>query len=292
LLNKRGAIIVMKRSIVVPIAVISSITTILTITMVLIGFSWHVSASATAQQTTENIEYRSISSLSFLPLNQSANYVKDPNTQRLGITGQTRVFSNNNNVFVAPLVLPNQSRLIAVTLFGQDFDPQGEIGLRLKRCDHSQARCVVLLETTSTVTYSAGIFETTKLATNELIDNNIYNYILEAELTALANSGLRSVRLDVITPQKVAVSASSPNQWDLSGTTYGYRIPTTGFTQVKVCAGDLSHLNNTTHYPYLTVDDSTYPLDSNECVIVWGYEFEVHRELNTGSSSGSYEILR
>ena len=71
--------------------------------------------------------------------------------------------------------------------------------MRLRRCEHNQGRCVTLTDATSTDAFAIGRFETLKVALlREVINNNLYTYFLELELTAGGNSGLRSVRLGLL----------------------------------------------------------------------------------------------
>jgi hypothetical protein len=60
----------------------------------------------------------------------------------------------------------------------------------------------------------------------------------------------------------------------------------------RICTDDLSHLPNPTHYPTLVVDGLAQPLASNTCVDATGYTIELRRQLNTGPSSGTYQILQ
>jgi hypothetical protein len=168
------------------------------------------------------------------------------------------------------------------------------VAVRLKRCDHGQARCVNVVETTSTDSYAAGQFQTVRIAAlNEIIDNNLYSYLVELELTALFDSGLRSVRLEMANEGSGSPPPSGGvEQWSLAGDVTSFIIPNGGWAQVRVCTGDLSHLPNQTHYPTLTVDGRSTTLGSNTCVTVWGRNIQLRRELNTGPSSGTYQILR
>jgi hypothetical protein len=147
-----------------------------------------------SQLQANSAQFVSISAVAFQPTQPNIPYFKDLQRQLLGLTAQTQ-----NALFVAPLALQDRSELVGLTVFGEDFDNQGEIRLRLKRCDHGQARCVSLAETTSTAGYNFGQFETARISfSTNTIDNNAFAYFLELELTALAGSGLRAVRLEII----------------------------------------------------------------------------------------------
>lgn len=244
-----------------------------------------------AIQTGELRQYLSLSAMAFGPVSQFAVYYKDVNQQLLTLGNQPRNFTGDNNRFVAPLSLPDLTRLSGLTLYGQDTDNLGEVRLRLKRCDHNQPRCLILAEAASVPEYSAGPFEIPS-PFNEVIDNNLYTYFLELELTALGNSGLRSVRLELFTTASPTPSPGPSERWQLAGNETIFRIPNHRTTDVRVCTDDLSHLDNPTHFPVLIVDGQLYRLISNNCMTVWGFDIEVRRELNTGPSSGTYQILR
>ncbi len=277
------------------IAIISSFSTVAIIAGSMLFFSWALAASSstTTQQTIDNFAFVSISSLAFEPVDQNAAYNKDVKRQMLTLNSQTGRFVDGENIFIAPLILPDKSILTGMTVFGEDFDNQGAVQLRLKRCYHNQARCINLAETTSTDSYAAGQFETVKVTIpNEVVDNNFYSYILELELTALSSSGLRSVRLEMVDRSGTAASPADVNKWSLAGEVTNFLLPNSDLTQVRVCTDDLSHLKNATHYPRLVVDGKSMPLSSNSCVTVWGRDIEVQRALNTGPSSGTYQFLR
>jgi hypothetical protein len=243
-------------------------------------------------QTIGGPQYISISALAFGPLNQFTAYFKDTNQQLLTLGNQPRNFSGDNNRFIAWLTMPDQTRLTGLTVFGQDFDNLGEIRLRLKRCDHNQPRCLTLTESASTVEYDGGLFEKVSLF-NERVDNSFYNYFLELELTALGDSGLRSVRLETATTGGVTPTPpASVEKWSLSGDVRSFRLPNQTTTQVRLCADDWSHLDNPTHYPILIVDGQVINLTPNACIVVWGYNIELRRDFNTGPSSGTYQFLR
>jgi hypothetical protein len=112
---------------------------------------------------TGNLGFTSVSALAFTPLSSEARYRKDGSRQLLALDSQTRSFAANTNLFTAPLTLPDGTILTGMTMFGEDFDSQGEVRLRLKRCDHGQGRCISLAELTSSTNYATGQFETIKL---------------------------------------------------------------------------------------------------------------------------------
>lgn len=279
------------------VAVILSMVTLLIIASLLLGFSQVLAAAPAnvgplaAAQTGSARQYISISALAFGPVSQFAVYYKDFNQQLLTLGNQPRNFTGDSNRFVAPLILPDQTRLAGLTVFGQDFDNQGEIRLRLKRCDHNQPRCIILTESASAVEYDGGLFEKVSLF-NELVDNAFYNYFLELELTALGNSGLRSVRLETTTDGSGSPPPPSVEKWSLAGNATSFRLPNQTTVQARICTDDLSYLDNPTHYPVLIVDGQAINLTSNTCITVWGYNIELRRDFNAGPSSGTYQILR
>jgi hypothetical protein len=281
-------------------AVLSSTFTLTIIAGLMLLFSQVMAAPATSktqeialsQAFTGDLQFVSISGLAFEPVQQNSAYKKNVQRQLLGLTNQTRNFTINSNRFIASLTLLDKSELVGMTVFGEDVDNLGEIRLRLKRCNHGQAFCAILAETASTNNFATGPFETPRSSIlNETVDNRFYSYFLELELTALGNSGLRSVRLEVV-PNKDATTAGTEVQWSLAGSSRSFQLPNADLTQVRICTNDLSHLPNRTHYPILVVDDQVTDLSSSQCVTVWGREIEIRRELNTGPSSGTYRFLR
>jgi len=278
---------------------LSSLFTLTLLAGLLLFFSQVSAAPGASSNQTElgqnssgTFRYVSISGLAFVPANQGTTFTKDAGLQLLSLTNPVRNFGPNPPRFVAPLLLPDRSELVGLTVFGQDADNLGEVRLRLKRCNHGQPFCVNLAETTSTTDFATGRFETPRITiANEIVDNRFYSYYLELELSALGNSGLRSVRLEIIDPEAAPTPANKV-QWSLSGSMRTIELPITGLTQVEICTDNLSHLPNPTHYPFIVADNQIAPLSSNDCEVIWGREIEIRRELNTGPSSGTYQFLR
>lgn len=246
------------------------------------------------QGNVNSFQRLSVSALAFMPVTPNAIYAKDLNQQLLTLAGQTRNFTADNNRFIAPLTLPDHTRLTGLTFFGQDFDNAGEVWLRVKRCSHQQTGCTLLAEATSDYNYNVGAFEKVALL-SESVDNNLYTYLLELELTALNNSGLRSVRLEMVNDGAVTIEppVSTAIKWSLADVTTSFPI-TSGNLQrvVRICTDNLSHLPNSTHFPILVVDNQAKTLASQQCVDATGYNIELRRQLNTGPSSGTYQFLR
>ncbi len=248
-----------------------------------------ISPVAAQQLASGGTAFVSVSSMAFEPVNQNILFSKDTRRQLLSLSGQT----HGGNLFVAPLILADRSRLTGLTVFGEDFDNQGAIRMSLLRCDHGQVRCVSLAETTSSDSFAGGQFETLKVAIpNETVDNNFYSYFLELDLTALFNSGLRSVRLETVATGGAGTSPGNIEQWSLSGSVTSFPLPNLNWTEVRICTNDLSHLNNPTHYPFVVADGQSTQLGSNSCVTVSGQDIEIQRRLNSGPSSGTYQFLR
>jgi len=269
-------------------AVIASFFTLITVVGVMTFFG-RAMAAPRQQTAAESFQYMSISGLAFEPVEQNAAYAKDLSQHLLRLTSQPQ--TAGPGTFIAPLTLPDKGELLGLTLFGVDSDNQGQVRVLLQRCDHSQARCVPLAEAASGTVFAAGQFETLKAnIANQVVDNRFYTYLLELELSAGANSGLRSVRLELLAP--TAAAAAQEGTWALEGNVTRFTLPNTGFTQARICTDDLSHLDNPTHYPFVQADDSTTQLSSNACVTVWGRDIEIRREFNTGPSSGTFELLR
>lgn len=279
------------------IFLVSILSSFMTLVMFFSGWQWLDRAvaapspemAATGHQQQADTDSTSISAMAFVPLDQATGFNKDPRRQILTLPDQSR----NNNLFVAPLSLPDRSRLTGITVFGEDYDNQGAVRVRLMRCDHGQPRCITVSETTSTDSFAAGQFETVKVTIlNEVVDNTLYSYFLELELTAIFDSGLRSVKLEAVIPGGGAPPPGDIQRWSLSGSTTTFTLPNLSLTQVRVCTDDLSHLDNPTHFPILVVDGESTQLGSNTCVTVWGQDIQIERRLNTGPSSGTYQFLR
>ncbi len=274
--------------------VLSSLLTLLIIVGSMLVFSQANAAPSTQDATSSTAaRYVSVSGLAFSPINQSTQYRFDNVRQMLSLETTTRNFFANNNVFVAPLSLPDQTILTGITAFGEDFDNQGSVVVRLKRCEHSQALCTSLTDVTSIDTFALGRFETAQvLNLNEVVNNNLYSYFLELEITALRNSGLRSVRVELIDKGTVGGAISIRESWELSGNVTRLALVSGALSQVEICTNNLNDLPNITHYPSVIIDGQSTRLSSNACVTVWGTNIELRRAFNTVASSGTYQILR
>jgi hypothetical protein len=166
-------------------------------------------ALAPRPQPAGDASFVSVSSVAFLPADsENSAYTRDPVRQMVVLTG-----SATGNLFVAPLSLPDQHAVVRLTAFGEYFDSNGAIQVHLKRCPHNgQTPC----ERLASAGVSAGSpvqprFEThTTVVPNVAVDNQRFTYLLELELTALQNSGLRSVRLE-LSAGEAAVSAALPS---------------------------------------------------------------------------------
>lgn len=249
--------------------------------------------SPVRQGMVDSFRYLSVSALAFVPVAPNAIYAKDLNQQLLTLNGQTYNFTADNNRFIAPLTLPNAVRLTGLTFFGQDFDNAGEVWLRVKRCGHQQTGCTVLVEATSDYYYNAGTFEKVALL-SESVDNSLYTYFFELELTALANSGLRSVKLELVNDEVVNIEPVPAIEWSLADLNTDFLITSGDMERVvRICTYDLGHLVDLTHYPSVVIDQKPpQRLPSQNCVIATGRTIKLHRELNTGPSSGTYQFLR
>ncbi len=278
----------MKTRSVLLTALLSSFFTLTILIGSLLIFTTTIAAPA-PQVASIAPTYVSVSALVFEPLESNVSYNKNTARQLLTVSRQ----DPENNRFTAPLMLPDRSILTGMTVFGEDFDNQGAVTVRLKRCDHNQARCVSLAQPTSTAAFALGQFETVKLSNlYEVVDNNLYNYHLELELTALNNSGLRSVKLEILDTRGVSAIVGNVESWRLGGNLTNFVIPNQGPTDVQVCTDDLSYLPNSTHYPLLVVDGRSFRLSSNSCQTATGLVIEIRRSPNTGPSSGTYQLLR
>ncbi len=286
-MNKRQIIITSTLSTAMTFTLLISL--LLLFTQVKAAATPHPQVTITSQTISSTMQYVSISGLTFNPGDPTVAYTKDVQTQLLKLGGPANPTSN---LFVAPVTLPDRSQLMGVTMFGEDYDPTGEIRLKLKRCNHGQPFCVIIAETSSTRSYTSGQFETSRVnVINEVVDNRFYTYFLALNITALNRSGLRSVRLEYLT-NSTSPAVSSQKPWSLTGNIRIFTVPTSGFNQVKICPNNLSHLNNSTHYPYVVADGQITSLSSNSCVTVWGQSLTIEKSRNTGSSSGTYQILQ
>ena len=286
----------MSRRIILLSAVLSGLVLLAAIAGAM-DFAGYAVAAPAAQVTrpagVDTLAYVSVSALVFEPINPDIRFNKNTARQLLSLTGQAHDVSGTN-IFMAPIYLPDRGLLMGITVFGEDFDNQGAVQVRLKRCDHGQARCLSLAEPTSTNPFALGQFETLKVTNlNEVVNNNLYSYILELDLTALGGSGLRSVRLELLDRSSSGGGGGGQAEiWSLSGSLTSFLLPNTGYTQVQICTDDLSHLPNTTHYPVLVVDGESTRLSGNKCLTTWGRTIEIRRSFNTGPSSGTYQYLR
>jgi hypothetical protein len=232
--------------------------------------------------------------MAFVPVQPNNSLDKNVQGQLLRLRNANRNVKPDQNIFVAPVSVPDRSRLMSMVVAGEDYDVQGEVRVRLLRCDHASPACQILAETSSGIGLANGLFETVPVfLQNELVNNALYSYFLQLELTALMNSGLRSVRLETVSSDTGgAPPASNLIRWELSGNFYRYPVPTSGWNRVKICTDDLSYLPNSSHYPYVLVDGTRRSLASNSCLTVQGFEIVIGREPNTGPSSGTYQITR
>lgn len=275
-------------------AIISIVFTVAMLTGSLLWFDGARAAPPvvpSGQSPAQSLQYVALSAMAFEPVQQNVWFVKDVDRQLLKLTGTSRIFTTDRNVFVAPLFLPDQTDLLALTLYGEDYDSQGEVRARIKRCDHNQARCLTLAETSSRLAFAGGRFEIRAVGQPELVNNGFYSYFVELNLTALNNSGLRAVRVEAAARDQTPLPPNPVNRWELTGSASSFRVPNSTVAQVKICTDDLSHLPNATHYPFVVADGSAYSLTSNACMTVWGQNVEIRRKLNAGSSTGTYQIL-
>lgn len=282
----------MNRLQILAAAALSTILSLGIMAGVVWGFSPALAASST-QTTGTGVQSISVPAMAFNPVQQNSSFAKDTQRQLLWLMGTNRTVTRDRNIFVAPLLLPDGTQLLTMVISGEDYDTQGEIRVRFKRCDQRQPICVGLGETTSQASFAGGYFETpATFLQNEVVNNASYTYFLELELTALNNSGLRSVRLDTVDAGSASPPVSSVVHWELGGAFTRFPIPTSGWAEVKICTDDLSYLPNSSHFPFVVVDGTQRGLSSNSCLTVQGYDIEIWRNLNTGPSSGTYQTLR
>src|SRR5262245_58855604 len=111
------------------------------LTAILIGILWMMVASITlffepalaaplskpeesrSPQVSNAIQFVSVSAMAFQPIQSNLPYIKDPQRQLLGLS---QGIGPGRYLFVAPLILPDRSEWVGLTVFGEDFDNQGE----------------------------------------------------------------------------------------------------------------------------------------------------------------------
>lgn len=157
--------------------------------------------TSTQQITGSNRSYQSVSLFEFVPFKPNNTlYTINANPLLLTLGAKSDYnFASANNIFEAPLSLPDNVMLTGLTVFGVDNDNQGEVKVTFFRCNHtynSQTACQEI-SLSSNTSNSLGQFQTqTPLGFIPFPIRNQDNfYFLQLEITALNNSGLRSVRL-------------------------------------------------------------------------------------------------
>ena len=283
----------MNRREIILTAILSSV---LSLVVLMGGVVWlgPAQAAPAPQVAGGNVQYVSVSATAFESVQQNSSYTKNTERQMLTVQGTSYAFTLDRNRFAVPLMLPDRAQLLTMVVSGEDYDSQGEVRVRLKRCQQNQPICVVLSETSSGLGFSGGPFGTpASFLQNEVVNNAFYTYFLELDITALNNSGLRAVRLELVSAGGSPAPVSSQIRWELSGNFIRFPIPGAGWTEVKICTDDLSHLPDPGHYPEVVADNQPpQRLGSNDCYTARGYDIEIMRNPNAYPSSGTYQILR
>lgn len=137
-------------------------------------------------------KYVSVSSLAFLPLNNSTAYNRLANTY---------VLSNQApgpNIFAASVNLPDNSLITQLNVFSSNDNSQpanaGAVQVWLKRCPHNgSSEC----NTVASAALELNAVPGGILYGDTRVDNENYAYILELQLSGV-NTSLRSVRVDLV----------------------------------------------------------------------------------------------
>jgi len=260
-------------------------------------------ASVSTQQITgNNRSYRSVSLFEFVPLNtQDSLHTIDSSSILLTLGAKSdHNFTNANNIFEAPLNLPDNVMLTGFTIFGVDNDNQGEVKVTLGRCNHNLQIPCQEISLSSDVPNSLGPFQTqTPLGFIPIPIRNQDNfYFLELEITALNNSGLRSVRLQFAdNGESISTSSNLPENpvvpWNLNANELvEITSPTSNPITVRVCvdAKDASFIDRP---EVRTGDASSNPviLNFGDCRDFTGRYIQIRGNGRT-TTSGYYQRLQ
>ncbi|MCB0163902.1 MAG: hypothetical protein KDI79_06745 [Anaerolineae bacterium] len=288
-------------------AVLSSVFTVLLITGTLFLFSGALAAPAAegaavklAQSSPDQKSYVSISSMAFQPFSpRTLPYRRGFDEQILALDSTTREGDGQNNWFIAPLFLPDNTILTSITFFGRDADPNGWLEIALWRCTHGgEVSCVnVPLSSYRTdEVFAAGSFDSGKIPLNEVVNNQIYSYTLAARIMALNGSGLRSVLVEtsssgsgIITPVP-ATPLPGRASWTLDNrnvtTQLATGLPTSAV--VQICSNSNSSANVEVQY-----GSNVSTLTPGNCARFSGYSSYSVKNVGVYGSyaAGTFEVL-
>lgn len=296
----------MKRQIVV-ISLLSSFFTLvvaigslLIITGALAAPSAGISPARMEQSTPAQKSYVSISSMAFQPFSQrTLPYRRGFDEQILALDSSSREGEGQNNWYVAPLFLPDNTILTNITFFGRDVDPNGWVEIALWRCTHGgDISCinVPLSSYRTDESYASGNFDSGKIPLNEVVNNQIYSYTLATRIMALDGSGLRSVLVEVsgtdgiINPPGSGGATSGPVSWTLNNRNVSTQLATgvPPATLVQICSNSSSNAEVDVQY-----GDKTSLLTPGNCARFSGYSAYTVKNVGVygSSASGTFQFL-
>lgn len=282
-------------------AILSSLTTLVLAiaSLALLTRALAAPPRLTAPQPQTGNVYLSFSSLAFQPYSSATlAYRRDFSTQLLSLNTATQQIEGQNNWFLTPLRLPDQSRLTGVTVYGQDFDSSGWIELALWRCAHlGDESCVNLGLWQSGEATAAGAFNSGRISLDEVIDNQAFSYTLATRIYAINNSGLRSVLLEVTATGEISTPGSGAGsglarteQWTLANRGVVTQL-TTNFSPaatVQIC----NYASSTAEVEIQT-NDQTQTLRPGNCTWLSGYSSYAVKNVGLygHSAAGTIEFL-
>ncbi|MCB0197031.1 MAG: hypothetical protein KDJ65_34100 [Anaerolineae bacterium] len=297
----------MKRHILIP-SLLSSFFTLAVVIVSLLIISGALAAPAAdvsstkMQQSTAQKNYISISSMAFQPFSpRTLPYRRGFDEQILALDTTSREIEGQNNWYVAPLSLPDNTIITGITFYGRDVDPNGWVEIALWRCTHGGDVSCVNLPLSSYRTdepFASGSFDSGQIALNEVVNNQIYSYTLATRIVALNGSGLRSVLVEtaatngtVSPPPGSGGSIEGPVSWTLNNRNVTTQLSTnlSPTAEVRICSNSGSSADVEIRY-----DNNTETLTPGNCARSSGYS--AYSVKNVGvygsSASGTFEVLR
>ncbi|MCB0211281.1 MAG: hypothetical protein KDJ52_18215 [Anaerolineae bacterium] len=295
----------MKRHIIIP-SLLSSFFTLVVVIGSLLVISGALAAppadvaSTKIQQSTQR-SYISVSSMAFQPFSpRTMPYRRGFDEQILALDTTSREIEGQNNWYVAPLFLPDNTIITGITFFGRDTDPTGWVEIALWRCTHGGDVSCINLPLSSYRTdepFAAGGFDSGRIALNEVVNNQIYSYTLATRIMALNGSGLRSVLVEasagngvISPPPGSGGSIEGPVSWSLNNRNVTTQLTTNLSTtaEVRICSSSSSSADIEIRY-----DSNTETLTPGNCARYSGYSSYSVKNVGVygSSASGTFEVL-
>ena len=295
----------MKRHIIIP-SLLSSFFTLVVVIGSLLVISGALAAppadvaSTKIQQSTQR-SYSSVSSMAFQPFSpRTMPYRRGFDEQILALDTTSREIEGQNNWYVAPLFLPDNTIITGITFFGRDTDPTGWVEIALWRCTHGGDVSCINLPLSSYRTdepFAAGGFDSGRIALNEVVNNQIYSYTLATRIMALNGSGLRSVLVEasagngvISPPPGSGGSIEGPVSWSLNNRNVTTQLTTNLSTtaEVRICSSSSSSADIEIRY-----DSNTETLTPGNCARYSGYSSYAVKNVGVygSSASGTFEVL-